>query len=101
MIREKGKSRQKRKANICLLESKFAKEFCMSSSSTAVCGTCSAQIFLSNKSLICDICDVWFRMKCSWLSDEVHTLLAKSEVANCILWLCEGCNRAFPKKRVR
>ena len=39
--------------------------------------------------------DIWLCMKFSWLSDEVHTLLAKSEVANSISWLCEGCNSAF------
>ena len=38
-------------------------------------------------------------MKCSRLSDKVHTLYAKSEVAYSILWFCEGCNRAFPQAK--
>ena len=73
-----------------------AKECCISSSNTAVCGTCSAQIFENNKALICKF---WFCIKCSRLCDEVYTLLAKSEVSNSILWFCEGCNRAFPKAK--
>ena len=38
-------------------------------------------------------------MKCSKLSDEHYTLLAKGEVVKSILWLCEGCNRAFPQAK--
>ena len=39
-------------------------------------------------------------MKCSRLSDEVYTPLAKSEVANSILRFCNSRNRAFHKVKV-
>ena len=58
------------------------------------------KIIKNDKTLICDFCDIWYCMKCSRLSDEVHTLLAKSEVAKSTLRIYDGCNRAFPQANV-
>ena len=77
-------------------QSEFLKECCISSSNTAVCGTCSVKKIFHGKTLIKDF---WFCMKCSRISDEVCTHLAQSEVANSIPWFCEGCNRVFPQAK--
>ena len=38
-----------------------------------------------------------FCIKSSRLSDELHTLLAKSEMTNNISWFCKGCDKVFPQ----
>ena len=68
--------------------SEIAKEFCISSSNNAVCGTLSAYIFYE--------AEMMKRLK---ICDEACTLLAMSEVANSILLFCEGCNRVFAQAK--
>ena len=57
-------------------------------------GLAQHNLFENDKALIFELS---FCMKCSRFSDEVHTLLVKSEVVNIIPWFCEGCNTAFPQ----
>ena len=66
------------------------------------CKTCNVTIKQNIKAMQCDMCDNWFCLKCTQLSNKQYSTMQKLD-EECVMWFCIGCKTAIPgvKKVVR
>ena len=67
--------------------SKFICNFC----SNYKCGKCNKPVFDHQNGIGCDICNIWYHLKCSKHSLNDYVSMSKSEEA----WVCTDCS-TFP-----
>lgn len=56
-----------------------------------VCPTCTKDVLRSEQALQCDLCNIWYHIKCQGVSSEVYKILSK-KCNNYIHWFCKLCN---------
>ena len=67
---------------------------------TAVCGTCNKQVGENENALECDVCDVWFHVKCQKVSIKLYEALREDDDDN-IAWYCNNCKYGAKKLRLQ
>ena len=54
------------------------------------CGTCNKPVASYQKATRCDSCNIWFRTKCTKISNKIYSCLNKTNMEN-VSWYCPGC----------
>ncbi|KAK3883442.1 hypothetical protein Pcinc_012275 [Petrolisthes cinctipes] len=52
------------------------------------CGNCKSKVKDTDKTVACEICEVWFHTKCEEIPDEVYEFMVKG---NQLFWCCTHC----------
>ena len=60
------------------------------------CGQCDVVFQKSQKSLNCNMCNYWFCLACSHVSNKVYDVIKKEQIAN-LPFNRDGCRRIIPK----
>lgn len=58
------------------------------------CSECNAEV--QDEGIQCELCDYWFCIPCSGMSNAFFDELVNSCLSENIIWYCEGCNKAIP-----
>lgn len=59
-----------------------------------VCSDCNVEV--QDEGIQCELCDYWFCVPCSKMSNSFFDELVNSSLSENIIWYCEGCNKAIP-----
>jgi PHD-finger len=60
------------------------------------CGHCGSIVAERDKALLCEICGLWYHIKCQKVSEETYKLLKRESNTN-LHWYCSGCDKGIAK----
>ena len=61
------------------------------------CGICKKAVTDDDKALCCEVCELWFHIKCEGVPVGVYNFIADDEAGAQFLWHCSHCKRGCVK----
>lgn len=58
------------------------------------CGTCTKVVSDKDRALQCEVCEMWFHIKCLDMNDDTYQILLKNIGLH---WYCSGCEKGVAK----
>lgn len=67
------------------------------------CGKCTKEVNDSDDALECEVCEIWFHIKCENIPKMVYTFMQDNEAGKQLSWHCSYCKRGCAKlhKRIK
>ena len=74
-------------------------EHSYSNNRDTVCSTCENMLSDDDPSIQCELCESWFCLECTEMSQGFYNELVSSAHSDNVIWYCNGCRRAIPGVR--
>jgi hypothetical protein len=68
----------------------------MKSTGDGTCGGCANVVTDEERAMFCEICELWYHIKCEKMSVPMYNMLKEEENA-AVHWYCKRCNTGFAK----
>lgn len=63
----------------------------------ANCGKCKREVKDTDNAVECEVCEVWFHIKCEDIPETVYNFMVKQEAGKQLSWHCSFCARGCIK----